>query len=142
VKVVKFGFIWIVEHEKKVRFERKPGWYLPTGYAQYWDIYSMSLSLSLSVMNELPPFQMVGMGGNSNSLLGGILALGMRCCQLLAVCPSPPRWISLVWQLENKRIYYTSSLYHVINFRGVSIIFIPSLWQLKMPPYLPLTCLL
>ena len=27
---------------------------------------------------------------------------------------------SLMWQLKNKGVYSTSSLYHVINFKGVS----------------------
>ena len=41
---------------------------------------------------------------------------------------------ALVWQLENKGVYSTSSLYHVINFRGVQPVFIPSVWKLKTPP--------
>ena len=41
---------------------------------------------------------------------------------------------SLIWQLENKGVYSTSSLYHVINFRGVIPVFIPALWKLNVPP--------
>lgn len=41
---------------------------------------------------------------------------------------------SLVWQFENKGVYSSSSLYRVINFRGMQPVFIPSLWQLKSPP--------
>ena len=33
----------------------------------------------------------------------------------------------LVWQLENKGVYSTSSLYHVINFRGVCPMYISAL---------------
>ena len=41
---------------------------------------------------------------------------------------------SLIWQLENKGTYSTSSLYHVINFRGICPVFIPALWKLNVPP--------
>ena len=41
---------------------------------------------------------------------------------------------ALVWQLENRGVYSTSSLYHVINFRGVQPVFVPSVWKLKVPP--------
>lgn len=39
---------------------------------------------------------------------------------------------ALVWQLENKGIYSTSSLYHVINFRGIQSIFVPVVWNLRV----------
>ena len=32
---------------------------------------------------------------------------------------------ALIWQLDNKGKYSSSSLYHVINFRGVKPMFIP-----------------
>ena len=41
---------------------------------------------------------------------------------------------ALIWQLENKGKYSTSSLYHVINFRGVQPIYPLVVWALKIPP--------
>ena len=41
---------------------------------------------------------------------------------------------SLIRQLENKGTYSASSLYHVINFRGICPVFIPALWKLNVPP--------
>ena len=41
---------------------------------------------------------------------------------------------SLIWQLESKGVYSSSSLYHVINFRGVQPVFIPAVWKLYVPP--------
>jgi hypothetical protein len=35
---------------------------------------------------------------------------------------------------ENKGVYSTSSLYFVINFGGVQLIFIPDVLQLHIPP--------
>ena len=41
---------------------------------------------------------------------------------------------ALIWQLENKVVYSSSSLYHVINFRGVQPLFLPAVWKLVVPP--------
>jgi hypothetical protein len=40
---------------------------------------------------------------------------------------------SLIWKFENKGVYTVSSMYVVINFRGVTPAHIPSLWKLKIP---------
>jgi hypothetical protein len=36
---------------------------------------------------------------------------------------------SLIWQHDNNRVYTTSSLYNIINFRGVTPV-----WKLQIPP--------
>ena len=41
---------------------------------------------------------------------------------------------ALIWQLENKGVYSSSSLYHVINFRGIQPLFLPAVWKLVVPP--------
>ena len=41
---------------------------------------------------------------------------------------------ALIWQLENKGVYSSSSLYHVINFRGVQPLFLLAVWKLVVPP--------
>src|SRR4051794_41111561 len=41
---------------------------------------------------------------------------------------------ALIWQFEEKGVYTTSSLYAIINNGGVTPIYIPSVWQLHIPP--------
>ena len=40
---------------------------------------------------------------------------------------------SLIWQHESNGIYSSSSLYSIINFRGVVPVFIPSVWKIISP---------
>uniref|UniRef100_A0ACD5XUF6 Uncharacterized protein n=1 Tax=Avena sativa TaxID=4498 RepID=A0ACD5XUF6_AVESA len=40
----------------------------------------------------------------------------------------------LIWQYESKVVYSSSSMYSIINFRGVKKIFLPAVWKLKIPP--------
>jgi hypothetical protein len=40
----------------------------------------------------------------------------------------------LVWQYETNGIYSSSSMYAIVNFRGIQPIYLPSVWKLKIPP--------
>jgi hypothetical protein len=39
-----------------------------------------------------------------------------------------------VWQFNSSRIYSSQSLYSVINFRGVTPVFIPTVWKIAVSP--------
>lgn len=41
---------------------------------------------------------------------------------------------AILWKLESKGIYTVSSLYAVVNFRGVTPVYIHALWKIKVPP--------
>jgi hypothetical protein len=41
---------------------------------------------------------------------------------------------ALVWQYESKGTCTSQSLYAVINFRGVTPVFIPAIWKIKVLP--------
>jgi hypothetical protein len=40
----------------------------------------------------------------------------------------------LIWKYESTGVYSSKSLYAVINFRGVQPVYLPSVWDLKIPP--------
>jgi hypothetical protein len=40
----------------------------------------------------------------------------------------------LIWQYETNGIYSSSSMYAIVNFRGIQPIYLPSVWKLKIPP--------
>jgi hypothetical protein len=40
----------------------------------------------------------------------------------------------LIWQYQSSRIYSSQSLYVVINFRGVTLVYVPTVWSLTVPP--------
>jgi hypothetical protein len=39
-----------------------------------------------------------------------------------------------VWQIHSLGIYSFQSLYRIINFRGVTPVYIPAVWKLGVPP--------
>jgi hypothetical protein len=40
---------------------------------------------------------------------------------------------ALIWQFQPNGIYSSRSLYSVINFKGVTLVFVPVVWKLKVP---------
>jgi hypothetical protein len=41
---------------------------------------------------------------------------------------------SLIWQYNSSGVYSASSLYAIINYRGITPIFIPVVWKIVIPP--------
>jgi hypothetical protein len=40
----------------------------------------------------------------------------------------------LLLQYNSSRIYSSSSLYAIINFRGIAHVYLPAVWKRKIPP--------
>jgi hypothetical protein len=41
---------------------------------------------------------------------------------------------SIIWKFESKGVYSVSSLYAIVNFRGVLPVHIPAVWRVKVQP--------
>ena len=57
--------------------------------------------------------------------------------ELESICNSiilSPDCDSLIWEHTVDGQYSSSSLYNIISFRGVTPVFIPSVWSLVVPP--------
>jgi hypothetical protein len=39
-----------------------------------------------------------------------------------------------VWQFQSSGLYSSHSMYKIVNFRGVTPLFIPAVWKLIIPP--------
>jgi hypothetical protein len=46
----------------------------------------------------------------------------------------------MVWQFHSFDVYSSQSLYRVINFRGVQLVYIPVVWKLWIPPRVHFFC--
>jgi hypothetical protein len=40
----------------------------------------------------------------------------------------------LIWRYESSGVYSSKSLYAIVNFRGVQPVYLPVVWDLKIPP--------
>jgi hypothetical protein len=41
---------------------------------------------------------------------------------------------ALICQYQSNGVYSSQSLYSIINFRGVTPVFVPAVWKLSVPP--------
>jgi hypothetical protein len=39
----------------------------------------------------------------------------------------------LIWQHNSSGLYFSQSLYSIVNFRGVAHVYLPSVWKLVLP---------
>jgi hypothetical protein len=40
----------------------------------------------------------------------------------------------LIWTFNRNGVYSSQSLYKIINFRGIQSIYLPAIWDMKIPP--------
>jgi hypothetical protein len=40
----------------------------------------------------------------------------------------------MVWKISDSGVYSSQSLYAVLNFRGITHVFLPAVWKLNIPP--------
>uniref|UniRef100_A0A0A9GAM3 Reverse transcriptase zinc-binding domain-containing protein n=1 Tax=Arundo donax TaxID=35708 RepID=A0A0A9GAM3_ARUDO len=40
----------------------------------------------------------------------------------------------LIWQYTSSGVYSSQSLYSIINFRGIKPVYLPAIWDIKVPP--------
>lgn len=41
---------------------------------------------------------------------------------------------SLIWMFNSNGVYFSQPLYKIINFRGIMPVYVPAVWNLKIPP--------
>ena len=65
---------------------------------------------------------------------GRLYNLWLEVVQLASTISFTDEEDSLIWQFKSHGVYSSQSLYKVINFRGISPVFVPAVWALKVPP--------
>ena len=131
-KAAKIGFRWKIGDGKKVKFW-EDNWLGNSSLAiQFWDLYV--------IVNE------------KNSTIADLWdGNELKCTFRRTVSPTLSRkWLevvqlastieltggedNLIWQFTSDGIFTSQSMYKVISFRGVVPVFVPSIWDLKIPP--------
>ena len=65
---------------------------------------------------------------------GRLYNLWLEVVQLASTIIFTDEEDSLIWQFNSQGIYSSQYLYKVINFRGISPVYVPAVWALKVPP--------
>ena len=131
-KAVKLGSRWVVGDGKQVRFW-EDSWFGSSPLAiQFWDLYCICREQCCTI-------HQIWDGHTLKLTFRRVFNEGMmlRWYELEKVAKSiilSQDCDSLVWQYESSGQYTSSSLYTIVNFRGVTPVFLPSVWKILIPP--------
>uniref|UniRef100_A0A0A9B169 Reverse transcriptase zinc-binding domain-containing protein n=1 Tax=Arundo donax TaxID=35708 RepID=A0A0A9B169_ARUDO len=131
-QALKFGYRWMVGNGKKVRFWEDTWFGTAPLAVLFWDLYSIvnekgKAISEIWVENELR----VSFRRTFST------DMWQRWLELVEISSSiqlNDEMDSMIWQYEPSGVYSTQSLYVVINFRDVTPVYIPAVWNLNILP--------
>lgn len=131
-RALKFGYRWAVGNGRKTRFWEDIWFGTSPLSVQFWPLYSICHQQCVTVSD-------VWDGSNIKLTFRRVFTPAMMeewyCLeQIIKGTVLTGDEDAMVWQYESKGVYSSSSLYAIINFRGVKPIFIPSVWSVVVPP--------
>lgn len=131
-KALKFGYRWVVGNGRKIRFWEDIWFGTSPLSVQFWPLYSIFHQQCVTVSE-------VWDGSNIKLTFRRIFTPAMMeewyCLeQIIKETVLKTDVDAMVWQYESKGVYSSSSLYAIINFRGVKPVYIPSVWSIVVPP--------
>jgi hypothetical protein len=131
-KAVKIGYKWQVGNGKSIKFWEDIWFRNSPLDTQFWDLYFVSNQQNKTIFEIWDGHEM---RGNFRRTFTEDMMIQWH--ELMEVA----RYISfsneedqLIWQYNSFGVYSSSSLYDVINFRGITHIYLPAIWKLKIPP--------
>ena len=131
-KALKFGYRWVVGNGRKIRFWEDIWFGTSPLSVQFWPLYSICHQHCVTISE-------VWDGSNIKLTFRRVFTSTMMeewyCLeQIIKETALNGDEDAMVWQYESKGIYSSSSLYAIINFRGVTPVYIPSVWSIVVPP--------
>lgn len=116
IQALKFGYRWKIGSGAKVRFWEDTWFGTSPLSVQFWPIYSICNEQTKSVCEVWDENQLkLTFRRNFDDTL---MEQWHQLVEIAGSVTLTDDTDALIWQLDNKGIYSTSSLYHVINFRG------------------------
>jgi hypothetical protein len=127
-----FGYRWIIGDGCKIRFWENI-WFGSTPLAvQFWDLFTIYNEKTKTV---------------DEVWVDGELRLTFRRTfsermleiwdELMIVVENVVLWNeidALVWCYNSAGVYSSQSMYVVINYRGVTLVYVPAVWKINVPP--------
>lgn len=132
VKAVKFGYRWVVGDGSKIKFWEDT-WFGTSPLAvQFWSLYTIcnEQNATISEVWDGHTLKISFRRTFDQAMMENWYALEQIATSIVFTGDMD----ALIWQYSASGKYTTSSLYSIINFRGVEQIFIPSLWSILIPP--------
>lgn len=128
----KMGYTWKIGNGRKVKFW-EDNWLGPSSLAiQYWEIYILVNEKSSTVAKlwDGVNLKCTFRRGVDNRQMN----LWLEIVQLASTITFSNDEDALIWRFTSNGVYSSQSLYKIINFRGILPVYVPAVWNLKIPP--------
>jgi hypothetical protein len=131
-RAVAVGYRWKIGNDKSIKFWEDI-WFGNSPLAvQFWDIYFVSNQQTQTVSDIWDGQQIRCTFRRTFSE-----EMMVQCQELLVIINTisfSEDEDQLIWQYETNGVYSSSSMYSLVNLRGVHPVFLPPVWELKIPP--------
>jgi hypothetical protein len=131
-RAAKMGYRWKIGNGRSVKFW-EDHWFGSCSLAiQFWDLYVIVNEQNVSIADAWDGIQLKLTFRRSVDQ-----QLMNRWYDLLSVAESIQYTgdeDAIIWKYESNGVYSVSSLYAIVNFRGITPVHIPAVWQIKVPP--------
>jgi hypothetical protein len=131
-RAARMGYMWKVGDRTSVRF-REDNWIGSSSLViQYWELYCLVNEQSKTIaelwdgenlrctFKRCVDVRIFNMWEEVVSIASALVLNGEED--------------ELIWKFQSSRVYSSQSLYVVINFQGVTPVYVPSVWSLMVPP--------
>jgi hypothetical protein len=131
-RAAKMGYRWKIGNGRSVKFW-EDHWFGSCSLAiQFWDLYVIVNEQNVSIADAWDGIQLKLTFRRSVDQ-----QLMNRWYDLLSVAESIQYTgdeDAIIWKYESNGVYSVSSLYAIVNFRGITPVHIPAVWQIKVLP--------
>jgi hypothetical protein len=133
-RAAKMGYRWKIGNGRSVRFW-EDHWFGSCSLAiQFWDLYVIVNEQNILIADvwDGRHLKLTFRRSVDQQLMN-------RWYELMSVAESiqfTGDEDAIIWKYECNGVYSVSSLYAIVNFRGITPVHIPTVWQIKVPPRL------
>jgi hypothetical protein len=128
----KFGYKWKIGNGRTLRFWEDTWFGNAPLSTQYWDIYFV-VNQQMKTVADLWDGQQLKCDFR-RTFTPQMMEMWLEICEIAQSITFSMEEDLLIWKYESKGVYSSKSLYAIINFRGVQPVFLPAVWDLKIPP--------
>lgn len=131
-QVVKIGCRWVVGNGCKIHFWEDTWFGSSPLSVQYWNLYEIC-NEQLASLSSIWDGHTIRLSFR-RTFTPALIEQWYELEQILLGTTLSTEQDALIWKYNTSGVYSSSSLYNIINFRGIVPTFIPAVWSLNVPP--------
>lgn len=131
-QAVKIGYRWKVGNGKLVKFWEDIWFGSSPLSTQFWEVYSVVHQQTLTVAEVWDGSQL--RCDFRRTFTDDMMVQWLEVVDIARSLVLSEEEDQLIWQYEMNGVYSSKSMYALVKFRGVQPVYLPVIWDIKVPP--------